>query len=133
MPEIPVEKILASLVEWLRKRHDDIMAVEKNAILALDQGDTPCHNQNMQEKAKMLASLFDDSRPFLEGLPGELRFNIALALESFAGSARTALHLESVFYMSALLYPDTYKEGEADNLKLCIDKIESDGANFTGV
>lgn len=133
MSEISVEKILANLVVWLRNRHDEIMAVEKEAILALEHGDIPCHNQKMQEKAKMLANLFDDSRPLLEGLPGELRFNIALALESFAGSARTALQLESVFYMSALLYPDTHKEGEADNLTLCIDQIESDGPNFTGV
>lgn len=132
MTEKPVEKILADLIEWLRKRHTEVMTVEQAAIQALDHGDTPCHNQKMLEKAKMLASLFDDSKHLLEGLPGELRFNIALALEGFAGSARTALQLESVFYMSALLYPDTHKEGEADNLMLCIDKLERDGANFTG-
>ena len=99
---------LAGLIQWLRERHDRIMAVEAEALRLLEAGDTPGHNAKMREKAELLAALGEDAKPLLAGLPGELRFNLALALERFSGSARNALGLNSVFYMSALLYPEEY-------------------------
>lgn len=107
------------------------MAVEAEALRLLEAGDTPGHNAGMREKAEMLAALHTDATPLLNELPGEARFRTALALERFSDSARTALKLNSVFYMSALLYPDTHKKGEADNLTLCIDRIEREGENFS--
>ncbi|MGE9985453.1 hypothetical protein [Desulfovibrio sp. SGI.169] len=122
---------LARLVQWLRERHDRIMAVEAEALRLLKAGDTPGHNAGMRKKAEMLAALHTDAAPLLAGLPGETRFRLALALERFSDSARTALKLNSVFYMSALLYPDTHKQGEPDNLTLCIDRMEQQGENFS--
>ena len=80
--------------------------------------------------AESLAALAEDAKPLLAPLPGELRFNLALALENFAAGARTALRLNSVFYMSALLYPDDHKSGDPDNLTLCIDRISRQGEDF---
>ena len=72
----------------------------------------------------------EDAKPLLEPLPGETRFNYALALEGFSASARMSLRLNSVFYMSALLYPDDHKPGQPDNLTLCIDRMEKMGLDF---
>ena len=121
---------LSRVIQWLRERHDRIMAVEAEGLRLLEAGDTPGHNAKMREKAEMLAALCTDAKPLLAQLPGELRFKLTLALEHFSGNARNALGFNSVFYMSALLYPDNHKKGEPDNLTLCIDRKEQQGENF---
>ena len=121
---------LAILVIWLRNRHAEVMATEEQALARLDAGDTPGHNELMRRKADMLAAMAEDAKPLLEPLPGETRFNYALALEGFSASARMSLRLNSVFYMSALLYPDAHKPGQPDNLTLCIDRMEKLGLDF---
>ena len=121
---------LASLVLWLRNRHAEVMATEAQALARLDAGDTTGHNELMRRKAELLSSMAEDAKPLLEPLPGETRFNYALALETFSASARMSLRLNSVFYMSALLYPDDHKPGQHDNLTLCIDRMEKLGLEF---
>ena len=121
---------LAILVIWLRNRHAEVMATEEQALARLDAGDTPGHNELMRRKADMLAAMAEDAKPLLEPLPGETRFNYALALEGFSASARMSLRLNSIFYMSALLYPDDHKPGQPDNLTLCIDRMEKLGLDF---
>jgi hypothetical protein len=121
---------LAALIQWLRNRHDAAMAVESQALAFLDAGDTPGHNAAMRQKAELLESMAEDAKPLLESLPGETRFNLALALEGFSASARMSLRLNSVFYMSALLYPDDHKPGQPDNLTLCINRMENLGLDF---
>ena len=124
------EQPLASLFLWLRNRHAEVMATEAQALARLDAGDTPGHNDLMRRKAELLSSMAEDAKPLLEPLPGETRFNYALALEGFSASARMSLRLNSVFYMSALLYPDEHKPGQPDNLTLCIDRMEKLGLEF---
>ena len=121
---------LESLIKWLRNRHAEIMAAEAQALARLDAGDTPGHNEHMRLKAELLAAMAEDAKPLLEPLPGETRFNYALALEGFSASARMSLRLNSIFYMSALLYPDDHKPGQPDNLTLCIDRMGKMGLDF---
>ena len=121
---------LGQLTQWLRQRHTQVMQAEAQALQYLDANDTPGHNAAMRQKAELLASMADDAKPMLEFLSGELRFNVALALENFSASARTALRLDSIFYMGALLYPDDHRKGEPDNLILCIERMEKEGADF---
>ena len=125
------EQPLADLILWLRNRHAEVMATETQALARLDAGDTPGHNELMRCKAELLAAMAEDAKPLLEPLPGETRFNYALALESFSASARMSLRLNSIFYMSALLYPDDHKPGQPDNLTLCIDRMEKFGLEFS--
>ncbi|SDF14120.1 hypothetical protein [Desulfovibrio legallii] len=121
---------LELLIAWLRQRHDAVMALEAAALARLDAQDTPGYTQGMRRKAESLAALAEDAKPLLAPLPGELRFNLALALENFSAGARTALRLNSVFYMSALLYPDDHKPGDPDNLTLCIGRMAREGEDF---
>jgi len=46
-------------------------------------------------------------------------------LKRFADSADNALSLDSVFYMSALLYPEDYHEGEANDLELFAEELHA--------
>ena len=124
------EQALTSLIKWLRNRHAEVMAAEAQALARLDAGDTPGHNEHMRLKAELLAAMAEDAKPLLEPLPGETRFNYALALEGFSASARMSLRLNSIFYMSALLYPDDHKPGQPDNLILCIEHMEKMGLEF---
>lgn len=131
MNESGNETALESLIQWLRQRHDEVMTTERQALARLDAGDTPGHNELMRRKAELLASMAEDAKPLLAPLPGEARFNFALALEGFSASARMSLRLNSVFYMSALLYPDNHKPGQPDNLTLCMERMEKLGLDFT--
>ena len=121
---------LTQLTRWLRQRHDQVIQAEAKALQYLDAGDAPSHNACMRQKAELLSTMAEDAKPMLEFLPGELRFNLAMALEKFSSSARMALRLSSIFYMGALLYPDDHKKGEPDNLVLCIERIEKQGEDF---
>lgn len=121
---------LTQLTQWLRQRHSQVLQAEAKALQCLDAGDTPGHNACMRQKAELLASMADDAKPMLEFLPGEQRFNLAMALENFSSSARMALRLNSIFYMGALLYPDDHQKGEPDNLILCIGRMEKEGPDF---
>ncbi|MDR1659179.1 MAG: hypothetical protein LBR94_02410 [Desulfovibrio sp.] len=123
---------LNALTDCLKERHSRVMALEAGAMRRLEAGDTQGYIVDMRAKAELLAKLDEDAKPLLAPLPGELRFKLALALDRFASGARTALRLNSVFYMSALLYPDEHKEGMPDNLMAFIGRLEREGGNFQG-
>ena len=123
---------IAAVVAWLRERHATVMAAEKAALACLEHGDVAGHSEKMHEKARLLESMCEDARPVLAGLAGPLRAQIALGLDRFSGSAHMGLKLNSIFYMSALLYRDDHKPGEPDNLQLFIERLEREGATFGG-
>lgn len=126
------ETPVAALVRWLRQRHDAVMNREAEALRLLDAGDTAGYRAAMREKAALLEAMSGAAASVLAHLPGELRGKLAFALERFSSSARQSLSLDSVFYMSALLYPDAHKAGEPDNLALFIDRVEREGEGFGG-
>jgi len=130
MSDTASEQIFADFLNWLKNFHAAVMAEEAEGLRRLHDDDTAGYTAQMRKKAELLAGLAEEGRAHLQGLPGELRFNLALSLERFSASAATALRLNSVFYMSALLYPDEHKAGEADNLALCIERMEREGAAY---
>lgn len=110
-------------LDWLRARHDEIMASEATALERLGQGSRTDYNAGMRKKATLLASLAGEYSKFAAGLPNK---KILERLEQFSASAATALKLGSVFYMSALLYRDDHKKGEPDNFEVFIEGLEQD-------
>lgn len=113
----------ASIKDWLQAQHDQIMREEKDALNAMSQGNIAEYRKKMQRKAEMLADLSEEAEDHLEPLDSSLREMIRQRLQQFSQSATTALQLDSVFYMSALLYPDEHKKGEPDNLEKFIDSL----------
>ncbi|MDE6735306.1 MAG: hypothetical protein K2J64_07575 [Desulfovibrio sp.] len=111
---------ITPVIEWLKARHAAIMADEAEALARLKAGDTEGYNEKMRARAEAVAALAKDAAPLLAGLPEAQREPILRSLLRFSQSAAMGLKLGSVFYMSALLYPDDHKPGEPDNLALFI-------------
>ena len=114
---------LGSVLDWLRARHAAIMATEEEALGLLADGDTQGYAEKMRAKAESVATMAKDAAPELLALPEPLRDKISRGLLRFSQSAAMGLQLGSVFYMSALLYPDDHKPGEPDNLALFIERL----------
>jgi hypothetical protein len=93
-----------------------IRQLEAAAMEALGKGDTALHRENMMEKCEILQDLPDKADPYLDGAD-ELTGKLQKGLAGFARKAGQALDLESIFYMSALLYPEDYQEGEVNDLE----------------
>ena len=106
--------------------------------LALDPA---AANQNafraiMLEKATMLKGLEDEAANLLSEYAEESSMlgpqevekaeGAAETIHRFSKGANTALKLDSVFYMSALLYPDEHKKGEPNNLERLIAWLEQE-------
>lgn len=123
--QTPDQAPLTAAIAWLRARHADIMGTEREALALMEAGDIPGYTAKMRAKAESLAALAKDAAPRLAALPEPLRDRLAAALRHFSQSAAMALRLDSVFFMSALLYPDEHKPGEPDNLALFIDQVEA--------
>lgn len=111
-------------IAWLKGRHDEIMDCERRALNALGAGDKALYSENMREKAEKLKALHRLALPRLGDLPEGARCDVEEELSRFSQGAATALSLGSLFYMSALLYPDDHKPGEPDNLERLIKKLE---------
>lgn len=116
---------IAALAAWLRKRHAKIKDCEARAHKSLyEDKDEKAYREHMVEKTGLIASLDEETAELTAALPEDRREGIETALRRFAKGARNAQRLESVFYMSALLYPDEHKEGEPDNMERLLRELE---------
>ena len=110
---------------WLEERARDVRRIEQQALRELERNNTQGYRDAMRGKAKLLASLPKASIPLVGGLPGDASQAIQEGLWRFARNAGNALSLDSVFYMSALLYPEDYREGEANDLELFLEELRT--------
>lgn len=114
-----------SLADWLEQKHTESKSIETAGIAMLKSGDGDGYRKKMRQRAELLASLYEEAAPLLNSLPQTVRQQISDTLRRFSDSAATSLKLNSVFYMSALLYPDEYVIGEPDNLEKFIAEIKT--------
>lgn len=116
---------VAVLSTWLRERHAAIKSREKDALSCLyADKDAISHRQLMMERAELIATLDVETKGMVAALPESIRDETAEKLQRFANGARNALRLDSIFYMSALLYPDEHKAGEPDNMELLLRGLD---------
>lgn len=114
-----------AFIEWLEERRRQIAEHETRALEALNSSWTESYAAGMRKKAEAIAALADEAAPYLAELPPEKRAYAEKKLRNFSRSAKTSLSLDSVFYMSALLYPDDHKKGQPDNLAVLIAELKS--------
>ena len=115
----------AALITRLKEAAARIAQLEQDAQTALRQEkNEDAYRQRLREKALFLAGLPESLAPDLADAPSAARVLSEPALSRFARGAREALSLDSVFYMSALLYPDHHAPGEPNNLELLILDLE---------
>lgn len=91
-----------------------------------DQGDQRGYEAKMAEKAELLADLAGEAEPLLAGVDPDKAQAVGARLQNFSGNAARSLQIGSVFYMSALLYPDDHREGEPNNLERLISETFPD-------
>jgi len=115
---------IAALAAWLTGAHRDLKKTESDALVALyENKDEAAYRLLMRERAERLAALDTEGKGALKGVPEPLYTDVSVALSRFSRGAQKALELDSVFYMSALLYPDEHQAGEPDNLERLIARI----------
>lgn len=107
-----------NMQDFLQQACQTVRDLEGKAAQALANNETDKYREFMLEKAKFLASLDRLSQDFLPTLPQNRQADAADRLRRFASSATTAISLNSVFYMSALLYPEDYVQGKPNDLEV---------------
>jgi DNA polymerase III delta prime subunit len=119
----PGENIF-SAVSALQSAAEKIRRIEDEAREALITRDDPeTYRQKLQEKTMLLMELPELVGPFYDGMANDVRAEFEAGLNSFAMRAEQAWELSSIFYMSALLYPEDYREGDRNDLELFIDRL----------
>lgn len=110
------------LVRMLGEAAANIRALEAEAGRVVGQ-DPAAYKDLLVEKCRVLQSLPERAAPMLKGLEAKLSRSLAHSLENFAARASTALSVDSVFFMYALLYPDDYKDGDPNDLEAFISGL----------
>ena len=116
---------LEQVVTLLRNAAETVASLESQATEALGgQQDDAAYRKLMLQKAELLAGLAGKAAPLVEALPPTHKERVAATLGSFSKNAATAIKLSSIFYMSALLYPDDHQQGQPNNLELFIKSLD---------
>lgn len=112
------------LQEHLRRIHGEIKSTETEAQDALyNRKDNEAYQTLMRRKAELVSGLFESSEHLLTALPEPQQTETARTLAKFSRGGYSALEVDSVFYMSALLYPDDHQTGAPDNLERLITEL----------
>lgn len=116
---------LKALTDWLRERHARLQSLEKEAKSVLyESKDENAYRALMRQRAEAVSELRAGCETLLAALPDkELQAAVDQDLARFSAGGKNALKIGSVFYMSALLYPDDHIEGEPDNLERLINSL----------
>lgn len=118
------EQSCTAFINWLTDRHAEITACESQALDQLKSGDKDAYKDKMIERTNLIKDLESGIQPFQTQIPADVWENAQTEIKRFATSASAALNLDSVFYMSALLYRDAHKDGEPDNLLVLIENLK---------
>lgn len=106
-----------ALIERLEHTAKTIRDVETQAQQALENGDPATYKRLLKRKCQTLEELPQAVEAAVKALPTERRNEVAAQLDGYAQRAAQALELDSVFFMYALLYPESYQPGEPNDLE----------------
>ena len=115
---------IAKLADYLDEKASQVKAIEAEAQAVIhNEGDQAGYEAVMRRKAELLAALAAEAAPLVQALGAPLAAEAGDRLNGFSLNAGNALRIGSVFYMSALLYPDEHKPGEPNNLELLAAEV----------
>nr|WP_321257512.1 hypothetical protein [uncultured Pseudodesulfovibrio sp.] len=117
------DHVLLDLIEFLEKTNVDVIRLEAEGEEALQNGGQRDFQIKLEEKAKILSALGENAWKYSEKIEGALGAEISTRLEQFSTSAGAALRIGSVFFMTALLYPEDHKPGEPNDLETYIEDL----------
>ncbi|WP_421902692.1 hypothetical protein [Maridesulfovibrio sp.] len=103
------------LADRLESIATQVREIEEQARKVLyGDNDDDGYRELMRQKAMVLAGLAAEVEPQAESASNEVKERI----ERFSISASQSLEVGSVFFMSALLYPEDHQEGEPNDLEI---------------
>ena len=109
----------AKLADFLDEKAQQVKAIEAEAEAVIHgKGDQAGYEALMRKKAELLSNIASDAAPLAAALGRGLSDAAAERLGGFSHNAAMSLKVGSVFFMSALLYPDDHTPGEPNNLEL---------------
>lgn len=113
------------VIDLLKKHAEKIRSFEQDAHTALhEKNDPEAANTALKAKTTLLANLMEETASFIPELPEDFCDELLDGLESFARRAQQAITLKSPFFMTQLLYPEDYQEGQANELEQFITRME---------
>ena len=116
---------LNEIIKQLTIAAKQIRRLEAEAKTALyDHNNKGHHHKLMLEKAHILMHLPESIAQMKTSLEPKLAQSLNNQLSSYSYSAAKAVELNSVFYMSALLYPEGYTDGDNNDLEDFIFQLE---------
>ncbi len=119
------ESTLDALKDTLAVQAEKIRELEKKADSILEGSyDLEQYRSLLEQKAQTLIALPEEAEPFLSRIPDQTRGSVEQRLNSFAHNAEQALSIGSVFFMRQLLYPEDYREGQANDLERFIQNLK---------
>jgi hypothetical protein len=128
-----MDERIKALTDLLRGVAQEVSTLEGEAQALLhDRNDPQGYRGKMVEKATLLAELADQAARPLAALPPAQAKPLRERIERFSRSAATALDIGSVFFMSALLYPEDYKPGEPNDLETFLETIGAQSQDGPG-
>lgn len=115
---------LADLIVFLEETANTVRRLEKEGDAVLDTEGQHAFQVKLEEKAEILAALGEKAWKFTKDIDGDLGHEITQKLEQFSMSASAALRIGSVFFMTALLYPENHKPGEPNDLDTFVEELK---------
>jgi len=119
------KQALAELISFLEDKAATVRRLEKEGDAVLTAEGQHAFQVKLEEKAELLASLGEKAWKLTDAVGGELGKSIAMQLEQFSMSASASLRIGSVFFMTALLYPEDHVPGEPNDLDVFITELKS--------
>ncbi|WP_432737270.1 hypothetical protein [Maridesulfovibrio sp. FT414] len=114
------------LADWLDGEARALCGMEAQAHKALyDDKDESAYRELMRQRAMRLADLAENCDPLVSGLAKKDRLAVEKRVGRFSSSASQSLEIGSVFYMSALLYPEDYVQGDKNDLEVFAVQVRS--------
>lgn len=115
---------LEELIAYLEETAAKVRRLEAEGDSLLQAEGQQAFQAKLEEKAQLLAGLGEKAQKLVDGVGGGLGQEIARQLDQFSMSAGTALRIGSVFFMTALLYPEDHRPGEPNDLERFIGELK---------
>ncbi len=118
------QQALKDLIAFLEDKAAIVRRLEAEGNAVLQEKGQLAFQAKLEEKAELLAALGEKAWPLTQKIGGDLGDEITQKLEQFSMSASTALRIGSVFFMTALLYPEDHQPGQPNDLESFLSKLK---------
>lgn len=122
---------LRKLIDFLEEVSSRVKQLEAEGDALIESEGQVAFQAKLEKKAELLASLAEKAAPLTAEIGGDLGRSIDERLSRFSTSAATALRIGSVFFMTALLYPEDHKPGEPNDLEVYISELKEVGESVS--